>query len=63
MSLILLFQIKKGTFETKIRILDDKITKNAENDEAKFKLIKEQLVKLQEAIQTEKIAREVNILK
>ena len=40
-SLNHLFQIKKGTFETKIRILDDKITKNAENDEAKFKLIKE----------------------
>jgi hypothetical protein len=39
--LIHLKKIKKETFETKIRILDDKITKNAENDEAKFKLLKE----------------------
>jgi len=33
--------IKKETFETKIRYLDEAITKNAENDENKFKLLKE----------------------
>ncbi|CAK84945.1 unnamed protein product (macronuclear) [Paramecium tetraurelia] len=43
---------KKETFEQKVKILEDK------NDESKFKLLKEQLSKVEEGAQNEKIIRE-----
>jgi len=39
--------------------LDDKITRNYQYTEEKYKLVKEQIVKIQEGIATEVIAREI----
>ncbi|CAD8131973.1 unnamed protein product [Paramecium octaurelia] len=49
---------KKETFEQKVKILEDKVTKQQQNDESKFKLLKEQLSKVEEGAQNEKIIRE-----
>jgi len=38
--------MKKETFEIKLKALDEKVVKGAQQDEAKFKLLREQLVKL-----------------
>jgi len=46
-------------FEVKVRQLDDKITKNHQLSEEKFKIIKDQIGKLQEGMATEIIAREI----
>lgn len=43
--------LKKENFEGKLKILDDKITKTSQSDDTKFKLLKEQLIKLQETTQ------------
>ncbi|CAK56334.1 unnamed protein product (macronuclear) [Paramecium tetraurelia] len=50
--------IKKETFEQKVKILEDKVTKQQQSDESKFKLLKEQLSKVEEGAQNEKIIRE-----
>ncbi|CAD8180437.1 unnamed protein product [Paramecium octaurelia] len=49
---------KKETFESKIKILEDRATKQAQGDDSKFKLLKEQLQKVEEGAQNEKIIRE-----
>ncbi len=52
---------KSETFENKIKSLDDKITRNHQLNEDKFKILKEQITKIQEGLATEIIAREVCI--
>jgi hypothetical protein len=42
--------IRRETFESKIRILDEKITQNAENFDQKFQLLKDQLVSLEDSV-------------
>lgn len=46
--------IKKEVYEQKIRSLREKINKNANDDEAKFKLLSEQIVKIRETASTDK---------
>lgn len=50
--------MKKETFEIKLKALDEKVVKGAQQDEAKFKLLREQLVKLQDSVSNEKVVRE-----
>lgn len=54
-------QSKSETFENKVKLLDDKITKNHQLNEDKFKILKDQITKIQEGLATEIIAREVTI--
>jgi len=50
---------KPDSFEASIKHLDDKITRNYQYTEEKYKLVKEQIIKVQEGIATEVIAREI----
>lgn len=50
--------IKKETYETKLKALDEKVTKSAQTDDSKFRLLRDQLVKIQETIHTEKLHRD-----
>ena len=56
----LAIQSKSETFENKVKVLDDKITKNHQVNEDKFKILKDQITKIQEGLATEIIAREVS---
>lgn len=50
---------RRQAFETRLKALDDKMRKSQGNDEATFKMFKDQLVKLQEALNSQKVAREL----
>lgn len=50
---------KRHAFENRQKELDDRIRKSHQNDEATFKLFKEQILKLQEALSSQKVAREL----
>lgn len=50
--------IKKETFESKLKLLDEKVTKTSQTDDAKFKVLREQLVKIQDTITNEKVHRD-----
>ncbi|CAD8067546.1 unnamed protein product [Paramecium primaurelia] len=49
---------KKETFENRVKLLEDKATKQSQADDSKFKLLREQLQKIEEGAQNEKIIRE-----
>lgn len=47
--------MKRENFEKKLKVLDDGVTKITQQDDTKFKLLKDQLIKIQETMQNEKI--------
>jgi len=52
-------QLKRDAFDYKLQALDEKLQRNALSEETKFKLLKDQITKLQEGLATERIAREI----
>lgn len=50
--------IKKEVFESKLKALDDVVTKQSQNEDNKFRLLKDQLIKIQDTVQQEKILRD-----
>lgn len=43
--------IKREVFENKLKSLDDVVTKQSQNEDNKFRLLKDQLIKIQDTAQ------------
>merc|ERR1712000_646978 len=50
---------RRDAFDYKILAVEEKLQRNALSEETKFKLLKDQITKLQEGLATERIAREI----
>jgi hypothetical protein len=52
--------LKKEVFEQRLKTLDEKVVKASQQDEAKFKAMREQMSKVQEVIHESKSLRDVH---
>ena len=43
--------IKREVFESKLKVLDDAVTKQSQTEDNKFRLLKDQLIKIQDTAQ------------
>lgn len=50
--------LKREVFESRLKALDEKVVKATQQDEAKFRTMREQLVKVQEAVHHDRLQRD-----